>query len=282
MRRATRLRRLKTVLRPRAEASLLDLLVSSHPLHRLAKAAWERLRSVSQGRLAFVIECIPSGTGSVLDIGSGEGWLIGEHLKDIPMRMGVDTDTKILARAKERYPDCRFDTIDGGLLPLPDASFDVAVLAEVLEHVGDSNKVRVVSEALRVVKPGGRLVITVPHKGIFSFVDPLDYKRRFPRLYAHYRRYSGHEPLTPPEIGHKHIDLDQILALLQGRGRVDVVRYAGIFSVLSQGTLLAALVLPGVPRSVVLRAGRFQAWEMGLPAPRWLASGMRLLVTRLA
>src|SRR5690606_28794714 len=49
---------------------------------------------------------------------------------------------------------------DAEQLPLDDNTFDVAVLCEILEHVVDLGAV--VREAERVVKPGGRVVVSVP------------------------------------------------------------------------------------------------------------------------
>jgi SAM-dependent methyltransferase len=45
-------------------------------------------------------------------------------------------------------------------LPFPDASFDAVIVAEVLEHIPDD--VRAMAEITRILKPGGRLAVTVP------------------------------------------------------------------------------------------------------------------------
>jgi SAM-dependent methyltransferase len=49
---------------------------------------------------------------------------------------------------------------DIGCLPFPDASFDAVIVAEVLEHIPDD--VRAMAEITRILKPGGRLAVTVP------------------------------------------------------------------------------------------------------------------------
>jgi SAM-dependent methyltransferase len=53
-------------------------------------------------------------------------------------------------------------TVRADLLALPfaDASFDVVIAAEVLEHIPDDR--RAVAEIARVVRPGGRVAVTVP------------------------------------------------------------------------------------------------------------------------
>lgn len=48
-------------------------------------------------------------------------------------------------------------------LPFGDASFDRVIAAEVLEHIGEDT--RALSEMARVLRPGGRMAITVPRYG---------------------------------------------------------------------------------------------------------------------
>lgn len=45
-------------------------------------------------------------------------------------------------------------------LPFPDASFDAVIVAEVLEHIPDDE--RAMAEIVRILKPGGRVAVTVP------------------------------------------------------------------------------------------------------------------------
>ena len=54
-------------------------------------------------------------------------------------------------------------------IPFPDSSFDGVVLGEILEHVFDPEKV--LAEAYRVVRPGGRIVASTPILG--HHYDPM-------------------------------------------------------------------------------------------------------------
>jgi len=49
---------------------------------------------------------------------------------------------------------------DARRLPFPDATFDVVITSEVLEHIQDD--VAAIAEMVRVLKPGGRFAATVP------------------------------------------------------------------------------------------------------------------------
>ncbi|QGZ48710.1 methyltransferase domain-containing protein [Streptomyces sp. QHH-9511] len=48
-------------------------------------------------------------------------------------------------------------------LPFPDESFDVVIISEVMEHIPDDKGV--LAEMVRVLKPGGRIAVTVPRYG---------------------------------------------------------------------------------------------------------------------
>jgi SAM-dependent methyltransferase len=235
----------------------------------------KRFRRAPGGRNAFVQDAIAFGAASVLDIGSGEGWLLGER-PDIPRRVGIDTDPEVLDRAGRRYPDVDFRLVSGGSLPFGDSEFSHVVLSEVIEHVGDDKKQPVIDEAIRVLRPGGRLILTAPNAGLFAFLDPLDFKRRYPRLYRVYQRRTGKQPKTPAEIGHKHVTLEEIERLIAGRAVISRAEYSGPFTPL--GDLPVAVSIVAGRDTPVL--GRFQAWEMSLPAPRPLASNLRLVATR--
>jgi SAM-dependent methyltransferase len=57
----------------------------------------------------------------------------------------------------------RFELGDGRALPFPDASFDHAFSISVIEHIPDDGDFQALAELARIVKPGGRIVITMPY-----------------------------------------------------------------------------------------------------------------------
>jgi SAM-dependent methyltransferase len=77
--------------------------------------------------------------------------------------VAVDISGEALRWGKAARPGCERIEIwegDACAVPYADSSFDVAVLTEILEHVPDEQAL--LREAERVVKPGGRIVISVP------------------------------------------------------------------------------------------------------------------------
>ena len=59
-------------------------------------------------------------------------------------------------------PHLSFEVADGRALPYPDASFDHAFSISVLEHIAGDGDGQALRELARVVRPGGRLVLTLP------------------------------------------------------------------------------------------------------------------------
>src|SRR5438876_8609719 len=60
-------------------------------------------------------------------------------------------------------PEARFEVADGRALPFADASFDRAYSLSVLEHIAGDGDERAFAELARVVRPGGRIVLTMPY-----------------------------------------------------------------------------------------------------------------------
>jgi SAM-dependent methyltransferase len=105
----------------------------------------------------------------VLDAGCGNGRHLCEAFRTPGVEVaGVDLNWTDLCKAKgflslmsrEKAGSWSIAHADVVNLPYADGSFDVVVCSEVLEHVSDNKAA--VTELVRVLKPGGELVVTVP------------------------------------------------------------------------------------------------------------------------
>jgi SAM-dependent methyltransferase len=76
--------------------------------------------------------------------------------------LGVDYDAAALRDIRCAAPQSRLVRADATRLPLESASIDVVVSFETIEHVADARAL--VSELRRVLKPGGRLVLSTPNR----------------------------------------------------------------------------------------------------------------------
>lgn len=100
----------------------------------------------------------------VLDAPCGCGWSSSKFAERAKYVLGVDYADEAIAVARQRYrsPNLEFRQMNCLSLELDNASFDVAVSIEALEHFNHSDGLRYVAELARILRPGGFLVGTTP------------------------------------------------------------------------------------------------------------------------
>jgi SAM-dependent methyltransferase len=122
---------------------------------------WFRRHEVVYQRLA------PRCAGrEVLEAGCGEGYG-ADLIAGVARRVvAVDYDQAAVAHVRSRYP--RVEVMQANLadLPLPDASVDVVVNFQVIEHLWD--QAQFVAECARVLRPSGLLMVSTPNRITFS------------------------------------------------------------------------------------------------------------------
>ena len=126
-----------------------------------------RDRLLDRYRLLF--DWLPA-TDRVLDIGCGNGIYTQWLAKKCDFAVGIDHNQKNLDWAKTEFPHCEFVFSNGESLPFDDESFGAVMLTEVLEHLQDDRAT--IKEIARVLRPGGTLLISTPHRGLFAALDP--------------------------------------------------------------------------------------------------------------
>ncbi|HEX3426127.1 MAG TPA: class I SAM-dependent methyltransferase [Acidimicrobiales bacterium] len=127
--------------------------------------------------IASVLTDLPPGR--VLDAGCGSGGNLSLYAALGPV-FGVDTVADPLVRARRRgYQGVGVASLP--CLPFADGAFDLVAATDVVEHVADG--VGALRELLRVTRPGGRLLITVPaYRWLWSDSDvQLGHHRRYTR-----------------------------------------------------------------------------------------------------
>ena len=99
--------------------------------------------------------------GDVLELGTGSGYGI-EHIAKAADRF-VTVDKFVTEIDFEKFPNVEFHQMTlPDLSQFADASFDFVISFQVIEHIVDDHAY--VREAARVLKPGGKMIVTTPNK----------------------------------------------------------------------------------------------------------------------
>lgn len=166
---------------------MVDLATIEHMTRNEADMAFKK-------RVRTVFEWIePQDDHLILDMPCGRGFYLNMLRYASGCRLiGAELDSEIMAKARQNVghlPDVALTQANLYALPFPDATFDAVILSEILEHVDDD--VRGLREAYRVLKPGGVVVITVPHANYPFWWDPIN-----KTLETLFRTHIQHGPLA--------------------------------------------------------------------------------------
>jgi 2-polyprenyl-3-methyl-5-hydroxy-6-metoxy-1,4-benzoquinol methylase len=111
--------------------------------------------------------------GRALDVGCGVGQVVGRLTADNIEAYGVDVSEPNIARAQKISPRCQL--YDGKRLPFADNFFASVGAINVLEHVEEPEAF--IAELVRVLEPGGRIVISSP-----NFLRVLGFRDYHPKM----------------------------------------------------------------------------------------------------
>ena len=185
-------------------------------------------------RQGFAWENVPGNSVAHLDFGCYDGAFLN-MLKDknIGRLVGVDVSEEAVKKGQRLYPELEIIKIrEATALPFDDGVFSSATILDVLEHVYEQTEL--LAELNRVLKDGGKLIVTVPGQHLFSFLDMGNFKFRFPRLHRwyyclrhsreeyEYRYVSNPDGLTgdisAKKRWHEHFSREKLRRLLEKAG----------------------------------------------------------------
>jgi SAM-dependent methyltransferase len=171
---------------------------------------------------------------SLLDVGCN----VGAWLRDCASRYpgarlaGVEINDAALEVARARVRGADLHRASAENLPLPDESFQYVTCNEVLEHVPERFRALALREIRRVLRPGGRLILTVPHAGWFAWLDSNNVRFRLPALYRllvrRGLRDSSYAAISREVEWHHHFTAPELFQLAGPGWRTLAVEYGGL------------------------------------------------------
>lgn len=125
----------------------------------------------------YALACSLARGVDTLDIACGEGYgtnLLASHAASV---VGVDVSADAIAHASRKYQRSGLRFLHGSAtaIPLPDASVDLVVSFETLEHLHEQDEM--LGEIRRVLRPNGRLIMSSPDKRYYT--DATGHKNQY-------------------------------------------------------------------------------------------------------
>lgn len=133
--------------------------LSGQRLDRVYAIAGPRVRQYLQAEIDHVRAMIRPGD-RVLELGCGTGRVLGALQTADGTFWGVDNAPASVRLAGARYPGCRWAVMDAAALGLREARFDLVIGVQNFISACQVPPEHLVGECLRVVRPGGRVVLS--------------------------------------------------------------------------------------------------------------------------
>lgn len=112
---------------------------------------------------------------AILEIGTGTGAMLHALLERGARARGVELRQDLIDEAHRWYgADLPVQRVAGTALPFPDASFDVVLSLDVLEHIPDTDAH--LAEVARVLRPGGSYLVQTPNKWMNALFETIRWR----------------------------------------------------------------------------------------------------------
>jgi 2-polyprenyl-3-methyl-5-hydroxy-6-metoxy-1,4-benzoquinol methylase len=178
------------------------------------------------GRAAVIHSLLPKQAARLLDVGCGPITSDYPYADKAQQVTCVDWNLK----APDLLPanvECL--AADFTAIELPPGSYDSVIAADVFEHILLEQEHAFVDKCVSALRPGGSMIVSVPHNGTFACLDPYQVKPMIHRFLSRFGLYKGiYNGSCDIRKGHKHYSLEEIAEKFSAL-QVSKVVYFGYF-----------------------------------------------------
>lgn len=137
----------------------------------------------------YILGNLPKEVGKILDVGCGKAWVAELCCPNGFVVVSLDISLTNVAKARVKYPFENHYAVVADVfnLPFKENSFDFIIASEIIEHVVSPKKL--VENLMRVLKPGGTLLITTPYKEKLEYSLCVHCNKSTPR-HAHIHSFN--------------------------------------------------------------------------------------------
>jgi SAM-dependent methyltransferase len=159
-------------------------------------------------RASIIRELLPERSDRLLDVGCGPITSDYPYADKATRVTCVDWKLRVVGPLPSNI-----ECFDGDFTSIELAdTYDSIIAADVFEHILLEDEPLFVKKCVSALKPGGKVVISVPHQGTFACLDPYRVKPAIHRMLAHLHLYKDvHNGYCDIRKGHKHFVLDELI-----------------------------------------------------------------------
>ena len=169
-----------------------------------------RGRSYYSHLSTYILDALPR-TGKLLDIGCGTGLFVERYIGDGRSAVGLDISSGMIERARRRCRACDYTVGAGERIPFYDNTFDAISSMLVFSYVRDPEAM--LSEAFRVLKPGGAIALCTLGKKLLTCGIPAIY---------HIGEKMNVKHVVMKNFGERYYDREEMRKLFTNAGFSDI------------------------------------------------------------
>ena len=182
--------------------------------------------SMEPYRKQVIRSLMPEGVSNLLDVGCGPVFGSYAYANLASSITCVDWNLKTIGEIPSHISCINGDFLSVELAP---ESFDAVVAADVFEHISLELEAPFLRKCIALLKPGGTLIMTVPHRGKWAILDVYNIKPLVHfALWRLRLRQKTHNGYCDIRKGHKHYTLAELESLCSPLKYVEH-RYWGFF-----------------------------------------------------